>query len=329
MPIGCKNVRNHSVVASTLPSSAQCFPSGLYFITWVTSLRAMEHGTWSPMVAKYYQADSCSWRTLGSPWGRDVAFLHRTPPMDGKEKYECQNECVCHCEWANLKWCRKQIWQHVYLSNGRRSPRRNAASGMVPYVLEYSGVSKPSFLIPIEHQVKQQCTNTNANIVVRSSKRQPPEHILLPEHFSQVQFPGAQPICLKGRADDKSTQPANMNIHRFQICFLDLCQWDMGMARQNQIGCNLAHLRPRSFLGAPSTAPVQQSWAEGCGQKTSLRWRQGGWKCAWIGVWLRDAANRWISEGKVDQTGGWRMNGWKKECRAGWVTERAAAWMSE
>ena len=102
------------------------------------------------------------------------------------------------------------------------------ASGMVPYVLEYSGVSKPSFLIPIEHQVKQQCTNTNANIVVRfaatTSKGQPPEHILLPEHFSQVQFPGVQPICLKGKADDKSTPPANMNIHRFQICSLDLCQ---------------------------------------------------------------------------------------------------------
>lgn len=146
---------------------------GLYFITWVTSIRAMEHGTWSPMVAKYYQADSWSWRTLGSPWGRDVEFLHRTPRMEhdiiffvpvhdpdghksqaafsstlfkcpisvvlshhglcpglspsiryiyfffasaficrrlhdamhmgGKEKYECQNECVCHCEWANLK----------------------------------------------------------------------------------------------------------------------------------------------------------------------------------------------------------------------------------
>lgn len=55
---------------------------GLYFITWVTSIRAMEHGTWSPMVAKYYQADSWSWRTLGSPWGRDVEFLHRTPRME-------------------------------------------------------------------------------------------------------------------------------------------------------------------------------------------------------------------------------------------------------
>ena len=39
----------------------------------------MEHGRrWWRNISKYYQADSWSWRTLGSPWGRDVEFLHRT-----------------------------------------------------------------------------------------------------------------------------------------------------------------------------------------------------------------------------------------------------------
>ena len=61
---------------------------------------------------------------------------------------------------------------------------------MVPHVFEYSGVSKPKFLIPIEHQVNQQCRSTNDIVVVSfaatTSKRQFPEHILLPEHFRKL-----------------------------------------------------------------------------------------------------------------------------------------------
>ena len=61
---------------------------------------------------------------------------------------------------------------------------------MVPHVFEYSGVSKPKFLIPIEHQVDQQCRSTNAIVVMSfaatTSKRQFPAHILLPEHFRKL-----------------------------------------------------------------------------------------------------------------------------------------------
>ncbi len=74
--------------------------------------------------------------------------------------------------------------------------------------------------------VNQQCTNTNANIVVSfaatTSKRQPLEHILLPEHSSHIKFRamGFSYFAWLGRAHDRSKQPAKMNIHRFHINFV-------------------------------------------------------------------------------------------------------------
>ena len=67
-----------------------------------------------------------------------------------------------------------------------------ALVALVLHVSNYSGVSKPKFLIPIERQVNQQYTNTNASIVVGSAatmwKRQSPKHIMLPEHSRHIKF---------------------------------------------------------------------------------------------------------------------------------------------
>ena len=98
---------------------------------------------------------------------------------------------------------------------------------MALHVFQYSGVSKAKFVIPIECLVNQQCTNTNARIVVSSaaimSERQPPEHILLPEHSSHVKFCAMGSANLFGwGANERSKQPAKINIHSVQISFVNL-----------------------------------------------------------------------------------------------------------
>ena len=79
----------------------------------------------------------------------------------------------------------------------------------------------------IERLVNQQCTNTNANIIVSSaatmSKGQPPEHILLPEHSSHAKFRAMVSASLFGwGANARSKQPAKINTHSVQIGFVNL-----------------------------------------------------------------------------------------------------------
>ena len=68
-----------------------------------------------------------------------------------------------------------------------------------------------------QRQVNQQCTNTNASIVVSSaaitSKRQPPEHILLPEHSNHVKFPAMASASLFGRGGQRQIEAAGQNEH--------------------------------------------------------------------------------------------------------------------
>ena len=143
---------------------------------------------------------------------------------------------------------------HLYLSNGRRFPRRNATSGMVPHVFYYSGVSKPQFLIPIEHQVNQQCRNINANIVVgfaaTTSKRQLPEHILLPEHSSHVKFRAMGSASLFGWAGRRQIEATGENEHP---SFPDLfCKFFCGQQRNMQ---QESQFCPRIVSVSPRTQP--------------------------------------------------------------------------
>ena len=84
---------------------------------------------------------------------------------------------------------------------------------MAVHVFQYSEVSKPKFVIPIEHLVNQQCMSTNASIVVSSaatmSECQPLEYILLPEHSRHVKFRAMGSASLfgwGGRTTDRSNR---------------------------------------------------------------------------------------------------------------------------
>lgn len=48
----------------------------------------------------------------------------------------------------------------------KRLPQQNGRSGMAPHVFQHPGASKPNFLVPTQCQADQQCTNTNAYIVL-------------------------------------------------------------------------------------------------------------------------------------------------------------------
>ena len=92
---------------------------------------------------------------------------------------------------------------------------------MAVHVFQYSEVSKPKFVIPIEHLVNQQCMSTNASIVVSSaatmSECQPLEYILLPEHSRHVKFRamGSASLFGWGGANDRSKQPAKIKIKSY------------------------------------------------------------------------------------------------------------------
>ena len=87
---------------------------------------------------------------------------------------------------------------------------------MALHVFQYSAVSKPIFVIPIESQVNQQCTGTNAGDHVKT----PASRTYLATRPFQSCMPWIQPVCLAGGASGKSKQPAKMNIHSDQIGFV-------------------------------------------------------------------------------------------------------------
>ena len=86
--------------------------------------------------------------------------------------------------------------------------------GLVP-----SLCSKPKFLLRIERLVNQQVTSTSASIFVSSaattSKRQPPEHILLPEHSSHVKFRPVGSASLFGCGGKRQIEATGENEHPY------------------------------------------------------------------------------------------------------------------
>ena len=143
-------------------------------------------------------------KNLLARFSSGLIFNGQQPPSEMQQcqvtRLDLDNSCMVHIpEQTHLCNTAMKAIAYIYLSNGRRFPRRNATSGMVLHFFQDSCVSNPKFLIPIERQVNQQCTNTNASIVVSSgattSKRQPPEHNLLPEHSGHVKFRAMEPTA--------------------------------------------------------------------------------------------------------------------------------------
>ena len=73
----------------------------------------------------------------------------------------------------------------LYLSNGKRFPRRNETSGMVLRFLIFRGLRAKIFDV-IEHQASQQCTNIKKMPSLLSLRPLQNTHIMPPAHSNHV-----------------------------------------------------------------------------------------------------------------------------------------------
>lgn len=150
------------------------------------------------------------------------------------------DKCYASNFWVSFFYiCLSWLWdpmaavfQPIVRFQRQKIPQQNGRSGMAPHVFQHPGVSKPNFLRPTQWQADQQCTNTNAYIVLNFAR---PRHDgCLVSIFSYPSIP-AMDFVPRWTRKEKTWKNTSNNTFLSQTCLeAGLCVNCQVLARERQ-----------------------------------------------------------------------------------------------